>query len=776
MRGIPRYRPAMRPSLRERTRKVFYFFPFQLLFLHLKRNHLILALWLILFGIVTQQVGQKFGLPYLFLYPEYLGRVDFLSHAVLGFSCGGFIMAFNMHAYVTHGFKFRFIATVSRPFAKFSYNNFLIPAFFVITYLISAVRFQVNKELEDPAQVMLNMMGFLFGMFVFFFFSMYYFFKTNKDLFKLSGRKEEEFDAEYAQKAVEKLERKRKRWADWLDHEEGWTVETYLSGPWRIRIARDARHYDIDLIKRVFAQNHLNASIFEAAMIISFLSLGLFKEIPFFLIPAGASVFLLLTIILMIISAIYSWFRGWTITVIIIGSLFVNYLSQTTELFAYKNFAYGLDYANKKKHYSAHSIEVLANNKANYDEDKRKMLDILNRWKLDYESRFEKGAKPKLVLIATSGGGLRSALWTYQVLQVADSVCDGELFANARMISGSSGGMIGAAYFRELYLQKKQGKNLQLGSKHYKENISDDILNPVSFTIATSDLFVRFQKFKDGPYSYTKDRGYIFEKYLDRNLDSVFSTKRLYDYRVPEENADIPMMVFSPVIINHGRKLIISSQPVSYFSYLRPDGNVNSQPSYGNIEFSRFFHEQNGQNVKFTSVLRMNATFPYVMPMVTLPTDPVIEVMDAGIRDNYGVHLNVKFIHEFKNWIEHNTSGVVLLNVRDRQKEVDFERVNGSMYRRMIIPASNILDNIFFTQDFDNEELIYYLKDAVNFPVECVDVCLRHDARHKVSLSWHLTRLERNKVLNSVDFPENQSSLKKLRSLLAEPVSQKESE
>ncbi|MFI5204938.1 MAG: hypothetical protein ACHQF2_10620, partial [Flavobacteriales bacterium] len=289
--------PQIKPSLKDRSRRIFFFFPFQLLFLHLKRNHLILALWILLFGIITQQVGQKFGLPYLFLFPEYLGRVDMLSHSLLGFSCGGFIMAFNMHAYVTHGFKFRFIATVSKPFSKFSYNNFIIPAAFVIVYLVSATSFQINKELLPTSQVMLNMLGFLLGMFTFFIFSMYYFFKTNKDLFKISGRKEAEFDEEYQQKTIEKIERKRRRFSDLFGHEEGWTVETYMSSPIRIRLARDAKHYDIELLKRVFAQNHLNASIFEAAMIVSFLMLGVFKEIPLFLIPAGASIFLLLTIV-----------------------------------------------------------------------------------------------------------------------------------------------------------------------------------------------------------------------------------------------------------------------------------------------------------------------------------------------------------------------------------------------------------------------------------------------------------------------------------------------
>ncbi len=116
--------------------KVIYFFPVQLFFVHLKKNLLLLIFWLILFAIISKVLLLKYGVPYLFLYPEYLGEVNYFSHAILGFSFGGFVMAYNMYSYVMHGFKFTFIATVSRPFYKFSLNNFLIPAIFVLVYII----------------------------------------------------------------------------------------------------------------------------------------------------------------------------------------------------------------------------------------------------------------------------------------------------------------------------------------------------------------------------------------------------------------------------------------------------------------------------------------------------------------------------------------------------------------------------------------------------------------------------------------------------------------
>jgi hypothetical protein len=59
--------------------RFFYSFPIQLLIVLLKKNHLLLLYWIILFGWVTNSSSQTFGIPYLFLDPEYMGSVGFTS-------------------------------------------------------------------------------------------------------------------------------------------------------------------------------------------------------------------------------------------------------------------------------------------------------------------------------------------------------------------------------------------------------------------------------------------------------------------------------------------------------------------------------------------------------------------------------------------------------------------------------------------------------------------------------------------------------------------------
>jgi hypothetical protein len=60
-------------------RRIIFFFPFQLVFLHLKKNLLLVSFWALLFGFVTQSIAPHYGVAYLFLNPEYMDDVNFVT-------------------------------------------------------------------------------------------------------------------------------------------------------------------------------------------------------------------------------------------------------------------------------------------------------------------------------------------------------------------------------------------------------------------------------------------------------------------------------------------------------------------------------------------------------------------------------------------------------------------------------------------------------------------------------------------------------------------------
>jgi hypothetical protein len=297
--------------------------------------------------------------------------------------------------------------------------------------------------------------------------------------------------------------------------------------------------------------------------------------------------------------------------------------------------------------------------------------------------------------------------------------------------------------------------------------MAKDLLNPIAFYMATNDFFIRTKKYTYNEQTYIKDRGYAFEKQLLINTEYMLD-KKLIDYKLPEANAQIPIMIFSPTIVNDGRRLLVSAQPISYLSNNNPNNNTFSQPITENIEFSRLFKNQGADNLKFSSTLRMSATFPYIMPNVTLPSEPQIDVLDAGMRDNFGALSTFKHIHTFKNWINENTNGVIIITIRDKSKDKLIENNPlKSIIESANSPLGSLYGNLFQIQDYNLDDMLQYLSADLSHPIDVIDFELESN-NNQISLSWHLTQKEKTNVLNSIHSKNNQKSIVRLTKLLAE--------
>jgi hypothetical protein len=225
-------------------------------------------------------------------------------------------------------------------------------------------------------------------------------------------------------------------------------------------------------------------------------------------------------------------------------------------------------------------------------------------------------------------------------------------------------------------------------------------------------------------------------------------------------------MILSPTVINDGRRLLISTQPISYLTNNSTNNFVKNQSIIENIEFSRLLKEQDANNLKFTSALRMSATFPIIMPRVSLPTHPKITVMDAGMRDNFGKLTTYKYIHTFKDWINDNTSGIIIVTLRDKQKNLPVNKKSvSSIIETFSSPLGSLFENLFPIQDYNLDEMLQYLGNDFTQPVDIIDFEL-NNSENEISLSWHLTTKEKEKILKSIYSKKNQKSLKRLKSLL----------
>ena len=285
-------------------------------------------LFLTIFG----KLGLKYGIPYLFLAPEYLGELSFASYFIVGFAIGGFVTAFKLSSYIMNGFRFPFLATLSKPFFKYSLNNATLPTLFIACYIYLTSTFLHENEGFESVEILIRIIGFLFGYILFTASSTLYFLATNKDFEKLFGKeiaKVLALGGKEDQPTNSLLEKKNQFWYK-DDGGKSWRIESYLNAKFRIKATRPAAHYDQDMLSQVFRQNHVNASLFQLTIVGSILILGAFRSFEALVIPAGASIILLLTILLMLSSAIRSWTKGWTIVIIIAVLFGLNQLTKKT--------------------------------------------------------------------------------------------------------------------------------------------------------------------------------------------------------------------------------------------------------------------------------------------------------------------------------------------------------------------------------------------------------------------------------------------------------------
>lgn len=744
-------------------RRIFYSFFFRLILLDFKKNQSLLVFWVLFFAIITDNLATRYGVSYLFLGPEYMDNICFLSYFITGFACGGFIMAYNISSYVKNAFRFPFLATLKNPFLKYCLNNFILPFSFFMLYVIRIFFFLKGEGNMSLLEILFMIFAFILGIAIFLFFGFLYSWRTNKDITKLYGIRSSEYEAIKIRTTRKIISGQRN--PSLIKESRDWYVETYLLSPFKLRLVRSVRHYKKEVLKAVIRQNHNAAFVFQITSIITLLLLGFCSHIPAFEIPAAASIFLLFTMFIMLFCSFYTWLRGWSTVVFVLFLVSFNFLHKVVTPTAV-NKAYGLNYDTVKSGYNYDQFKLIDKQHYLLNSDINYTLDILKKWKQKNTDPAFPDKKPKLVFINTSGGGLRSSLWTFYTMQRIDSLSEGKFMKSIQLITGSSGGMVGASYLRELYALKQKNNDVNYYSEVYLNNMSKDILNPIAFSIATSEWFYPIKDFQVDNNTYAQDRGYSFETKLNLNTNNIFD-KRLGDYKKPESNSTIPMMVFTPCIVNDGRKLLISPVGISYLTQNPRTKNINYSKLFDAIDYSRFFERQGAAKTLYTSVLRMSATFPYVSPIVSLPSEPRIEIMDAGLRDNFGLETTLRFINTFNDWIANNTSGIVIIQIRDKHKNVPIdENPSQTLMEALSRPMGSFYGSLFEVQDYNQNQQIQMADTWCKSKIDIIDLQLRNERKDKISLSWHLTNKEKGKVLRSIDLPENQQAINKILELL----------
>jgi hypothetical protein len=696
---------------------------------------------------------KNFGADALFLAPEYLGNVNAAGAALVGVAVGIFMMSWHITTFILHSKRYRFLATTAKPFLKYCINNSIIPLTFLIFYFVYAIQFDIKKELMSVNEFIVAAAGFMGGLIVLIAFSFAYFFSAEKRIVRtIRSLAKDEY----------KNRKNSNREKQTLQSNYGIKVGYYLGGTFTIKKAREVGHYGEEFLDSIFNRHHFAAMISVLLAFIFMIFLGFFLDHKIFQMPAAASIIIFFALMISIMGALTYFLQTWSVLFVILLYLTLDILYRY-DIIDPRNKAYGLNYQNKKErpaYTNTHLLKLCNSEKTTAD--KAAMLQILNNWKIQQNEE-----KPVMVFLNFSGGGVRSASFAMNVLQHLDSITNGKLMQKTFLMSGASGGMFSAAYFRELYRSRLNGSPVNLQDRKYLDNISGDLLNPVFSSMIARDLFAPAQKFSIGPYYYVKDRGYAFEQKLNENTESILD-KNLGNYSDDEKAANIPLIIFNSVVTRDGRKLMLCSQPVSFLMqtpYAEGD-SISMSPDA--IDFAALFTKQDALNIRLLTALRMNATFPYILPNVWLPTKPIIDVMDAGLRDNFGQETTLRFLHVFKEWLKENTGGIVLIQVRDRgrggwEKPFESTDISGVITK----PGTILQYNWYKLQDYSQNDQIAYASNFFDSNFHRITFQYVPEKEDKgATLNFHLTAREKKEVISSMKRPNNIHSFEQAKKFL----------
>jgi hypothetical protein len=398
-----------------------------------------------------------------------------------------------------------------------------------------------------------------------------------------------------------------------------------------------------------------------------------------------------------------------------------------------------------------------------------------------------------VVLVAVSGGGIRSAAWAFVVLKELELYFarrEIDFPRQVRLITGASGGMLGASYYVELLARDAPAnpaewktripKRAHMLCHRYRHCLTEDALTPIMQQMVLGDIPSFFS-----PWPSKYDRGRALEdawlENLNHSLDRTFA-----DFREDEKAGKRPFLVFTPMLVEDGRRVLISNLD------LRPvlvnDGNLllphTADPALRDteiysreaLELFRLFPEVPKQ-FKLSTAVRMSASFPFFSPAVSLPTTPRRRVVDAGYYDNYGVSLAASWLWSVRNariFATQTPQRFLLVQIRDTQSDEEraltkVKNASALSPGRALEEITSPVEGLFNSRDgsssFRNDGQLELLSQFFQLKLGRPEsktppfMVVTFELDSPAPLSWYLSNAERDRVWGAIGHDNYQDRL-----------------
>lgn len=614
--------------------KISRFYPLQLPFFQLRRHPFLMAVWGIFWAMGLGFIGQGVGVEMIFFSPG-----EGLSNPVWGTFAWGiafaiFTTAYHLATFLLDAHHAGFLLHTGRNFIfLYALNNSLIPLTFLFFYIA-----RYNKLHLDSPSLQAEIVALLLGTALVWGLALLYFGR-----WKLSLRALKAFLKTNVTAQSRKDEAVRPSSGLWF-LTGGERVGYYLCIPGGISAVRHQVPHSaaLRLMESILTRGHMAALILEVIIMGLVFLWGYLQAVTDIYLPASVVVLVVGAMIIMLLGALDYWLKrvgtGFIVFMVLFGLLAWKIAYEARQA----SPVFGLSYDRLWPYTPPIWKPEVSNQIAT---DSMLFTRILER-----RLAAQRNPRPIFLWVTVSGGGWRSAYWTFLNLHLLDSLSNGRFYHALAGITGASGGLIGATYWRELHLFHPD-RTPQIAEAN---RLTQDLLNPI-FSSGLLGLLSPEAYWTDTltRTTYPKGRDYAFETHLIKNTDA-FHEHRLRDYNPYEQNGQTPLIIFTPACLSNSLQLIISPLPLSFLCW------ADQTPIA--IELNRLLPA--GQ-MRITSALRMNAAFPFVLPAVRLPTRPPLDVIDAGAIDNLGQSLTLRLLWKQRHFLTTKTSKIVWIEIRD---------------------------------------------------------------------------------------------------------------
>jgi hypothetical protein len=239
-------------------------------------------------------------------------------------------------------------------------------------------------------------------------------------------------------------------------------------------------------------------------------------------------------------------------------------------------------------------------------------------------------------MVSAAGGGIQASAWTARVLTGLDELYGEPFTRSVGVISGVSGGSVGAMFYLAGGDWSGPGPAFNADSRaEVNTNAESSSLEATAWGLAYPDLIRTFAPFLVGKHV---DRGWAIE----RSWESLIGWDiHLLDWIEPIREHHMPVPIFNATLAETGQRLLIS--PV--LKQRTSEWDASDACEFFNL------YPDNEANPLLTTAVRLSATFPYISPMsraegAGIAEEKCYHVADGGYAENGGIFTLLDWANE----------------------------------------------------------------------------------------------------------------------------------